>query len=81
VGGRAVKVGTSHRIPALNMAERNVAAKAEKPSNALSARPVLRRAACVLMVHMDELPLLKRRVAHGASTVLRLQQLVELLLS
>jgi hypothetical protein len=41
------------------MAERNVAAKAEKPSNALSARPVLLRAACVVMVHMDELPLLK----------------------
>jgi hypothetical protein len=78
---RAVEVSASHRIPALNMAERNVAARAEKPSNALSARPVLLRAARVVMIHLDELPLRKRLVAHGASVVLRLQQLVELFLS
>jgi hypothetical protein len=33
------------------------------------------------MVHVDELPLLKRLVAHAAGVLLRSQQAVELLLS
>ena len=39
------------------------------------------RAGRVIMIHVDELPLLKRLVAHAASVLLRIQQAVELLLS
>jgi hypothetical protein len=38
-------VRASHRRPALNVAERDVAGVAEKPANAISARSVLIRAA------------------------------------
>jgi hypothetical protein len=77
---RAVEVRAGHRIPVLNVAQRNVAAMAEKPPNALSARSVLFRAARVIMVHVDELLVLKRLVTHAAGVVLRLQKQVEQLL-
>jgi hypothetical protein len=38
-------------------------------------------AARVIMVHMDELPLLKRLVANAAGVLLHIQQAAELLLS
>jgi hypothetical protein len=53
---------------------------AQESPDALSARSALPLAARVIMVHVDELPLLKRLVAHAAGVLLRIQQTVELLL-
>jgi len=53
----------------------------QESPDALSARSVLPPAARVIMVHVDELPLLKRLVAHAAGVLLRSQQAAELLLS
>lgn len=50
---------------------------AQEPADALSARSVLDWAACVIMVHMDELPLLKRLAAHAAGVLLRPQKQVK----
>jgi hypothetical protein len=72
--GRAVKVGTSYRIPAFDVAKRDIAGVAEESSDAFSARSVLRPATRVIMVHMDEMPLQKRLVAHAATALLRIQQ-------
>jgi hypothetical protein len=77
---RAVQIGAGHRIPAFDVAERDVACMAQESSDALSARPVLPSAARVIMVHVDELPCRKRFVAHRAGVVLRRQNEVELLL-
>jgi hypothetical protein len=54
---------------------------AQESPDALSAGSVLPPAARVIMVHVDELPLLKRLVARAAGVLLRSQQAVELLLS
>jgi hypothetical protein len=78
--GRAVQIGASHRISAFDVAQRDVAGMAQESSDALSARSVLPLAARVIMVHVDELPLLKRLMAHAAGVLLRSQQAVELLL-
>ena len=53
---------------------------AQESSDALSARSVLPPATRVIMVHVDELPFLKRLVAHRAGVVLRRQNEVELFL-
>jgi hypothetical protein len=53
---------------------------AQQSSDALSARAVLLPAARVIMIHVDELPFLKRLVAHRARGVLRRQNEVELFL-
>src|ERR1700733_794349 len=49
----------------------------QESSDALSARSVLQPAALVVMVYVDELPLLKRLVAHAACVLLCLQKHVE----
>jgi len=64
--GRAVQIGACHRISAFDVAQRDVAGVAQESSYALSARSVLPLAARVIMVHVDELPLLKRLMAHAA---------------
>jgi hypothetical protein len=79
--GRAVQVGASHPIPAFDVAQRDVASMAQESSDALSAGSVLPLATRVIMVHMDELPVLKRPVAHSARLLLCSQQAIELLLS
>jgi hypothetical protein len=79
--GRAVQVGTSHCISAFDVAERDVAGMTQESSDARSTRSVLRPAACVIMVHVDELPVPEGLVAHPAAALLRFQQAVELLLS
>jgi hypothetical protein len=53
---------------------------AQESPNALSARAVLPAAARVIMIHVDELALLKQPMAHAAGVLLRSQQAVELLL-
>jgi hypothetical protein len=68
--GRTVQVGASHRMSAFDVTQRDVACMAQEPSDALSARSVLPLAARVIMVHVDELPLLKRLVAHAAGVLL-----------
>jgi hypothetical protein len=78
--GRIVQVGTSYHISAFDIAQRDVAGMAQESSDALSARSVLPRAARMIMVHVDELPVLKRIVAHAAVVLLHSQQAVELLL-
>jgi hypothetical protein len=62
------------------VAKRDVAGMTQKPSDALSARSVLLSAARVIVVHVDELSLFERLVAHAAGVLLRSQQAVELLL-
>jgi hypothetical protein len=62
------------------MTQRDVARMAQEPSDALSTRSVLPLAARVIMIHVDELPLLKRLVAHRAGVVLHRQNEVELFL-
>ena len=52
----------------------------QEPAEARSARPVLPRAARMVMIHMDALPSLERLAAHRASVVLRCQNQVELFL-
>jgi hypothetical protein len=49
----------------------------QESPDALSARYVLPPAARVIMVHVDELPLAKRLVAHAADVLLCLQKLVK----
>jgi hypothetical protein len=61
------------------MAKCDVAGMAQEPSDALSARSVLPPATRVIVVYVDELPLLKRLVAHATGVLLRSQQAVELL--
>jgi hypothetical protein len=78
--GRAVQIGASHRVSAFDVAQRNVGGMPQESSDALSARSVLPPAARVIMVHVDELSLLERLVAHAAGVLLRSQQAVELLL-
>src|SRR5271169_5739468 len=78
--GRAVQVDASHRISAFNVAQRDIARMAQESPYALSARSVLPTAARVIMIHVDELPLLKRLVAHAAGVLLCLQKQVEQLL-
>ena len=58
----------------------NVALVAKQSAHALAARLVLHPAALVVVVHMNELPLLKRLAAHRAYVVLELQQQIEVLL-
>jgi hypothetical protein len=53
----------------------------QQSPDALSARSVLSPAARVIMIHVDELPRLKRFVAHAAGMLLRIQQAAEFLLS
>jgi hypothetical protein len=79
--GRAIQVDASHRISAFDVTERDVAGMAQESSDALSTRSVLRPAAGVIVVHVDELPIPERLVAHPAAALLRIQQAVELLLS
>jgi hypothetical protein len=78
--GRIVQVGTSHRISAFDIAQRDVAGMAQESSDALSTRSVLPLAARMIMVHVDELPLLKRLAAHAAGILLRVQKQAEQLL-
>jgi hypothetical protein len=52
----------------------------QESSDALSARSVLLLAARVIMIHVDELPLLKRLAAHPAGVSLDLQKQIEVLL-
>ena len=78
--GRTVHVGASHRVSAFDIAQRDVAGIAQESSDAVSARSVLPLAAPVVMVHVDELPLLKRLVAHAAGVLLDPQKQVEQLL-
>jgi hypothetical protein len=78
--GRAIQVGASHRVSTFDVAQRDVAGMTQESSDAPSARSVLPLAARVIMVHVDELPLLKRLMAHTAGLQLRSQQAVELLL-
>jgi hypothetical protein len=54
---------------------------AQESPDTLSARSVLPPAARVIMVDVNELPLLKRLAAHAAGMLLRIQQAEELLLS
>jgi hypothetical protein len=70
---RAVQVCASHRISAFDMTQRDVARMAQESTNALSARSVLFPAAPVIMIHVHELPLLKRLVAHAAGVLLSVQ--------
>jgi hypothetical protein len=79
--GRPVQVVASYRIPAFDAAKRNVAGMAQESSKAFSARSDLSPTAPVIMIHVDELPVLKRLVAHATVVFLRIQQAVELLLS
>jgi hypothetical protein len=60
--------------------QRDIAGMAQESSDALSARSILAPAARVIVVHVDELPLLKRLVAHAASVLLCVQEQVEQLL-
>jgi hypothetical protein len=53
---------------------------AQQSPDALAARSVLPLAAGVIMIHMDELPRLKRLMAYAAGVLLRSQQAVELFL-
>lgn len=78
--GRAVEVGASHRQSASDVTQRDVAGMTQESSDAHSARSVLPPATRVIMVHVDELPVLKRLVAHAAVVLLRSQQAIELLL-
>lgn len=66
----AVQVGASHYVSMFDVAQRDVAAMAQESSDAVSARSVLPRATRVIMVHVNELPLLKRLVAHTAGVLL-----------
>jgi hypothetical protein len=77
---RAVEVSASDGIPAFDVAQCDVAGMTQEPTEARSARPVLPRAARMVMIHMDALPRLERLAAHRASVVLRCQNQVELLL-
>jgi hypothetical protein len=63
---RPVQVRASHCIPVFDVAQCNVAPVAKQSAHAIAARPVLRRAAPVVVVHMDELPLRKQLAAHPA---------------
>ena len=73
LGGRAVQVRAGQCIPALDVAERNVADMAEKPADALSAGAALVAAARVVVVHVDALPLFEWLVTHAAGVLLRLE--------
>ena len=53
---------------------------AQESPYALSTRPVLPLAARVIMIHVDELPFLKRLVAHATGVLLCLQKQVKRLL-
>jgi hypothetical protein len=68
-------------MPAFDVAQRNVAGMAQESPYAFSARPVLQPTARVIMIHVDELPVLKRLVAHATGALLHIQQAVELILS
>jgi hypothetical protein len=52
------------------VAERDVAGMAQKSPDALPARSILSPAARVIVVHVDELPLLKPLVTHAAGVLL-----------
>jgi hypothetical protein len=58
----------------------NVARVAKQSAHALAARSVLQRAASVVVVHMDELPLRKQLAAHPAGISLDLQEQIEVIL-
>jgi hypothetical protein len=53
----------------------------QEPSDALSARSILPLAARVIVVHVNELPILEWLAAHRAGVVLHGQNQVELFLS
>jgi len=53
---------------------------AKQSAHALAARPVLHRAAPVVVVHMDELPLRKQFAAHPAGISLHFQEQIEVIL-
>jgi hypothetical protein len=63
------------------VAKRDIAGMTQECPDALSTRSVLRVAACVIVIHVDELPIPERLVAHPAAVLLRIQQAVGLLLS
>jgi hypothetical protein len=52
------------------MAERDVTTVAKETSDALAARPVLHPAARVIMVYVDDVPLLEWHQAHAAGVML-----------
>jgi hypothetical protein len=52
---------------------------AEQTADALAARPVLRPAAPVVVIQMDDLPVIKPLAAHRAGVLLELQQQIEVL--
>jgi hypothetical protein len=55
---------------------------AQESADALSARSVLPPAARVIVIHVDELPLFKRLMAHAAGVLLcRQKQIKQLLVS
>jgi hypothetical protein len=64
----------------LDVTECNVAGVAKEPSNAFAAGSAIVWAARAVVIHVDELPVRKRLVAHAAGVPLRFQKLVELLL-
>ncbi len=68
---RPVQVRASHRITVFDVAQCNVAPVAKQSAHALAARPVLHRAALVVVVHMDELPLREQLAAHPAGISLQ----------
>lgn len=53
---------------------------AQESPDALSTRSVLFPATRMIMVHMDELPLLKRLATHSAGVSLDVQKQIEVLL-
>jgi hypothetical protein len=78
---RTVQISAGHLIPAFDVAQRNIARMAQEPSDAFSARSVFPLAARVIVVHVNELPILEWLAAHRAGVVLRGQNQVELFLS
>jgi hypothetical protein len=62
-----------------DVAQCNVARVAKQSAHAFAARSVLHRAAPVVVVHMDKLPLRKQLAAHPAGIFLDLQEQIEVI--
>jgi hypothetical protein len=53
---RFVEVRASHRVPVLDVAQRDIAGEAEQPAHATAAGTEFLTAAAMVMVHVDALP-------------------------
>jgi hypothetical protein len=72
-----IQVRPGQIVPALDVAERGVASKAEQAAHALTACLLLSLTAVMVMVDANPLTILEWLIAHGAGVSLAIQEPIE----